>query len=118
MSLRVEAGFEHLKDALAETFAKDIEFLPGVLVTVLAAKVTANTAQARITLSVFPESAESEIKGILADMDHEIKNGLAKRLRLRRIPDLHYVFDDMPAHVSDIDETVRILKEKGEIQEP
>lgn len=115
MSLRVEAGFEHLRDALAQVIAREVEFPPGMLVTVLGAKVTANTIHAKIILSVFPESRQKEAVEVLKSYQKEIKQGLTEHLRLRRIPRLHYVFDDTAEVISDIDRTIYELKEKGEI---
>ncbi len=115
MSLRVEAGFEHFKDAMGRVLAEQIEFPPGILVTVLGAKITANTAHAKIILSVFPQTAEKEVRQILHDYDHEIKEGLVEHLRLRRVPQLHYTFDETEAQASGIEQTIQELKEKGEI---
>lgn len=115
MSLRVEAGFEHLREAMAEILPRVVEFPPGVFVTVLAAKVTANTAHARITLSVFPETKQEEALKALAEASHEIKEELADRLRLRRMPNIHYVFDENEAYAADIDRAIHDLKEKGEL---
>jgi len=108
----MEAGFEHLKEALAETFAKDVEFPRGSFVTVLAAKLTANTMHAKITLSVFPESMKDEVRRSLEQFRHEIKDGLAQRLRLRRIPRLHYYFDETEAEAAVIEEAINEYKKE------
>ncbi len=115
MSLRVEAGFHHLKDAMARVLAKEVEFPPGVIVTVLDAKVTANTAHAKIVLSVFPQTAEKQVIQTLNDYRHEIKDGLTEHLRLRRVPQLHYTFDTTEAHAANIEQVIHELEEKGEI---
>lgn len=114
MSLRIEAGFEHLREALAEVLAREVEF-PGMLVTVLETKVTANTGHAKVTLSVFPTEAQAEALKILEKADHEIKDGLAKHLRLRRIPRLHYVFDETEAEAEKIEHTLHQLKRTGDL---
>ena len=115
MSLRVEAGFEHLREAMAEILPRVVEFPPGVFVTVLGAKVTANTAHAKITLSVFPENKEKEALDALAQASHEIKEELSHRLRLRRMPNIHYVFDGNEAYAADIERALYELKQKGEL---
>ncbi len=115
MSLRVEAGFEHLRDAFARTLAEDVEFPPGVLVTALSAKVTANTGHAKFVLSVFPENRKDDVKEILERYQAEIKDGLASRLRLRRIPRLHYEFDDSEAEAAVVDTALLELRKKGEV---
>lgn len=111
----MEAGFEHLREAMAKTLREEVDFPRDILVTVLGAKVTANTAHARIKLSVFPEAAKEEVVRILERHRGDIKNGLSERLRLRRIPRLHYVFDDTEAEASEIERALHELKEKGEL---
>lgn len=111
----MEAGFEHLKEAFADVMSKIVEFPRGVLVTVLGAKITANTRHAKIILSVFPNDQETEALRVLIRMDHEIKELLAERLRLRRIPSLHYSFDESGEAVSRIDEDLNRLRQKGEL---
>src|SRR5690242_13090056 len=100
---RMEAGFEHLREAMAEAIEEVVEFPKGTLVTVLRAKMTANTAHARITLSVFPETAKDEVLRALERAQGDLKDELAARLRLRRIPRLHFVFDDTEAEAAVIE---------------
>lgn len=115
MSLRMEAGFEHLKDAFAQVLAEDVEFPFGIMVTVLSAKMTANTGHAKFVMSVFPENMKDEAIRTLEEYDHEIKDGLAKRLRLRRMPRIHYAFDNTEADASIIDNALLDLRKKGEV---
>lgn len=114
-NFRMEAGFEHLREAMAETLTEVVEFPRGVLVTVLGAKITANTAHARIELSVFPETAEADVRAVLERSQQDIKEGLAERLRLRRIPRLHYVFNGIEAEAAKIEQALHEMKEKGEL---
>lgn len=111
----METGFEHLREGIAEALAAVVEFPRGVLVTVLRAKLTANTAHARITLSVFPEDRRDEVISILKGAEANLKQELADRLRLRRIPRLHFVFDDTEAKAAVIESALFEMKQKGEI---
>lgn len=115
MSLRIEAGFEHLREAMAEVLARDIEFPPGTFVTVLSAKVTANTGHAKFVLSVFPEGMKEAVLNTLREREADIKDGLAHHARLRRIPRLHYGFDGTEAEAEGIERTLYELKQKGEL---
>ena len=115
MSLRMEAGFEHLREAMAEVLVEDVEFPKGTLVTVLHAKMTANTAHAKFTLSVFPETMQKEILRVLREYEGEIKDGLSERLRLRRIPDLHYEFDTTEAEAAVVETELLELRKKGDV---
>lgn len=112
---RMEAGFEHLREAMAKVLAEVVEFPKGVLVTVLAAKLTANTAHARIELSVFPETAQEEVVKTLGYAEHDIKGALAERLRLRRMPRIHYVFNGLEAEAAKIEHALNEMKKKGEL---
>lgn len=113
MSLRVEAGFHHFKDAMAEVLAKEVEFPVGVFVTVMEAKVTANTAHAKVVLSILPEHAQEEVLKCLHTYQSDINQALTKRLRLRRVPRLHYTFDSTEARAAEIEEDINKLKNEG-----
>lgn len=115
MSLRVEMGFEHLREALAMIVPRVVEFPPGVFVTFLSTKVTANTAHAKVVISVFPESGEQAAVDALNMATREIKEELVDRLRLRRVPKIHYVLDRTEAEASKIERELHDLKEKGEL---
>lgn len=112
---RMEAGFEHLREAMAEILREIVEFPKGVLVTVLGAKLTANTAHARIELSVYPETAQAEVVKILGYADRDIKNALSEHVRLRRIPRIHYIFNGIEAEAAIIEKALNEMKEKGEL---
>jgi ribosome-binding factor A len=114
-SHRLEAGFEHLREAFAESIREVVDFPREMLVTVLEAKLTANTAHARITLSVFPETLKDEAVRILRGAEQDIKEELMTRIRLRRMPRIHYAFDDTEAEAAVIEDAINELKEKGEL---
>ncbi|MBP9864534.1 ribosome-binding factor A [Patescibacteria group bacterium] len=108
-------GMQHFRDALAAVLAQRIEFPRGVLVTVVNAKITSDTRNAKGVLSVLPEDKQTEVLKILKASEHDIKDGLAERLRLRRIPNLHWSFDTNEAYVGTIDDVINELKKKGEL---
>lgn len=109
-----DAGFEHLREAFAELLT-EVEFPPGVFVTVLGAEIAANSAHATFTLSVFPDGKDKEVLETLTANKHELKDGLATTLRLRRIPDLHYKFDHTESQAEIIERALNELKAKGEL---
>lgn len=115
MSVSMEAGFQHLKNGLAEIFARDIEFPPGMLVTVMDAKMTQDRRFAKITLSVFPNGVQQQVLDIIGHAKHEINDGLAKRMRIRVIPKLHYVFDDTEAVAEEVETLLNRLEREGKM---
>jgi ribosome-binding factor A len=108
-------GMQHFRDALAQVIAETVEFPRSTLVTVMDAKITSDTRHAKGVLSVLPVSMEQEVLRTLIAEQHDIKEALAERLRLRRIPKLHWSFDQTEANVGQIDETIHTLKKRGEL---
>jgi ribosome-binding factor A len=106
---------QHFRDALAAVLAERVEFPRGSLVTVMDAKITRDTLHAKGVLSVLPVSMEEDVMKILTASAREIKDGLAKKLRLRRIPKLYWSFDETENYVGNIDDTINVLKKKGEL---
>jgi len=108
-------GMQHFRDALAAVLAERVEFPKGALVTVMDAKITRDTLHAKGVLSVLPNTMEAEVLRTLAEYEHDIKDGLAEKLRLRRIPNFFWSFDETEATAGEIDETINTLKKKGEL---
>jgi ribosome-binding factor A len=108
-------GMQHFRDALARILVERVEFLPGSLVTLIDAKVTRDTKNAKGVISVYPLSTATEALRRLKDADHDIRQGLGEILRLRRIPRLHWELDTTEANAEDIERTLEELKKKGEL---
>lgn len=106
---------QHFRDALAAVLVERVEFPVGVFVTVLDAKVTRDTTKAKGVISVLPESREKEALAALEESSHDIKKGLAEKLRLRRIPHIHWAIDRTEAVAEGIEKTIQELKNKGEL---
>ncbi len=106
---------DHFRDALAAVMRERVEFPPDVFVTVLDAKVTKATTHAKGVISVIPIAMEKTVIETLKEFDHEIKEGLTEKLRLRRIPTLHWSFDHAEDYAAGIEKTIQELKNKGEL---
>lgn len=115
MSLRMEQGMEHLRNALATVLAERVEFPRGVFVTVVGAKLTRDMLHAKAVLSVMPEDRIEDVKRTLKEYEHEIKDGLAHELKMRRIPDFFWAFDTSEAYAAEIEATLNKLEREGEI---
>ncbi|MEK7655584.1 MAG: ribosome-binding factor A [Patescibacteria group bacterium] len=108
-------GMQHFRDALAAVLAEYVEFPPGAFVTVLDAKVTRDTTKSKAVISVLPTSMEEAVMERLQEYNHEIKDGLANKLRLRRIPNIFWELDRTEAVAEDVERALNELKKKGEL---
>ncbi len=106
---------DHFRDALAKVLREQVEFPVGVFVTVLDAKVTKATTHAKAVLSVVPSGRNEEVLEALKEYEHDIKQGLAENLLLRRIPTLHWEFDQNGEYAEGIERTIKELKDKGDL---
>ncbi len=108
-------GMQRFRDALARVLAERVEFPKGALVTLTDAKVTRDTRHAKGVISVFPIAMEKAVLAALEEYRHDIFEGLAEKLRLRRIPDIHWGIDRTEERVANIDEEIESLRKKGEL---
>jgi ribosome-binding factor A len=81
------------------------------LAFVTGAKVSDNLSMANIFFSVMEESADVDevLKG-LESAKGFIRTRLAQRLKMRRIPDLHFMFDTALETGYKVDEVLRGIK--------
>ncbi len=105
----------HLQEALAAVLAQHVDFPPGAFVTLLKTKMTRNGKYASALLSVMPASMEKDVLQVLNDEIHVIKDELAHSLRMRRIPSIHWAFDETEHEAAKIEGIIHELKKKGEL---
>ena len=81
------------------------------LAFITGAKVSDNLSNANIFFSVLEDSADKDevLKG-LESAKGFIKTTLARRLKMRRIPDLHFMFDTALERGYKVDEVLREIK--------
>ncbi len=107
--------YDHFREALAQALAVAVEFPPGLLVTLLEAKLASNQTSASATVSVFPSARQAEVLSLIKAARHDIKDALAECLRLRRIPEIYWKFDTTLNEIAKLDDTIAELKHKGEL---
>jgi ribosome-binding factor A len=115
MSHRFNQVADHYHEAIANVLAEVVEFPRGTLVTVLDAKPTRDSRFVKVVLSVLPVTEEETVRKALARATHDIKDALAETLRMRRIPELVWAFDETEEEASHIEAAIQELKQKGEL---
>ncbi|MDR2593651.1 MAG: 30S ribosome-binding factor RbfA [Fibromonadaceae bacterium] len=78
--------------------------------------VSADLSFAKVRVSVLG-SKQEQMKSLNALQQSAgfIRSHLAKLIKLRKFPELHFVFDENLQHAARIDEILHGLKEKGEL---
>ena len=106
---------EHFKDAMADILRRRVEFPLGALVTVVDAKITNDLRFANTVLSVMPATAKDDVLAALEEFRKDITKEMALKLGMRRIPKLHWSFDDSQDTGSAMNDYINELKDKGEL---
>lgn len=107
-SSRIERVAGLIRDELAGLLGRDVDEVRQALVTITGVALTPDMRLARVYVSIFPDSADSE--GILSALSRRrgrLKGDLGRRLRLRHIPDLEFRLDDTARRSKRIEELLR-----------
>lgn len=120
---RPERLAEQIKEEIGLIIAGEVEDPRVGFVTVTDAKLSADLRNAKIYVSVL--GTEDEVKGSLAALKHAagyIRHQLGSVLRMKRTPDLHFVYDDIElaaARIEEIlnEEVVKAPEPEGEISD-
>ena len=114
---RAERLAEQIREELSLIIAGEVEDPKVGFVTVTEAKVSADLRTAKIYVSVL--GTEDEVKESMAALKHAagfIRNQLGIVLRMKRTPDLHFVYDDTDLRAARIEEL--LSQEVAKAQEP
>jgi len=114
---RAERLAEQIREELSLIIAGEVEDPKVGFVTVTEAKVSADLRTAKVYVSVL--GTEDEVKESMAALKHAagfIRNQLGVVLRMKRTPDLHFVYDDTDLRAARIEEL--LSQEVAKAQEP
>jgi len=103
MSIRTERIAEEIRKVISERLIRGLKTpLPG-FVTISSVKVSADLGVAKVFYSVFGE--EADCVGATQVLENEkrfIRQEVARKVRLRLVPELVFVLDETPEKVAHI----------------
>ncbi len=87
--------------------------MKGVIISVTKVQVTSDLGQAKVFISVFPQTKRDIILKGVQENTATIRYEMAKRTRnqLRRMPELLFYIDDTLDYIEDIDNALKGKKE-------
>jgi len=115
---RPERLAEQIKEEVSLIIAGEVEDPRVGFVTVTDAKLTPDLRYAKIYVSVL--GTEAEVKESLAALKHAagfIRTQLGAMLRMRRTPELHFVYDETTETAARIEELLSEEVEKARARE-
>jgi ribosome-binding factor A len=95
-----------IQKELAEILLKKgAEFAPGKLVSITKVRVSPDLSFAKVYISIFPNTDQDKILGIIQDHTPKIRFELGNKVRsqLRIVPDILFHIDDSLDYIDKID---------------
>ncbi len=112
MTDRVPQVNNLIQEELSKIIFREVEFPPGVLVTLTRVDTTANLIESRVYISVMPGSREEEVLKLLNKIIYFIQQILNKRLRMRPIPKIIFMAEKETVRAGKVEELLENLKIK------
>lgn len=106
---------EKVNELLMHEIAKLINELiadKSVFITLTRVETTANLASAKVYFSVFPEGGEDKAKKLLSDRLNSIQRALNKRLYMKHVPRIIFVFNEHTTAATEVEKLLDKISSK------
>jgi len=107
MSVRIEKIQELIKEEISLIFLHKLQDPRLGLVTVTRVRVAPDLSDAKVYVSIYDKSKRSESLEKINDISGLIRTELAKRVRLRKTPELNFLIDDTLDYVEKMENIFR-----------
>jgi ribosome-binding factor A len=122
---RIQRVNQLIKKELSQIILREIEFPPGILVTVTRVETTSNLIEAKIFISVIPahlnfakqnlggpEEKILDVLKILKQNIYELQQKINKRLKMRPVPRISFIEEKKTKEAASIEEILHKLNQK------
>ena len=110
LSYRLPKVNELIKKQLAQIIFEEQDFGPGVFVTLMEVKSSANLQEATVKMSVLPEKERKRVLAKLNKNIYALQKILDKKLFMRPVPKIQFVVDESQEKAAQIDQLLEKIK--------
>jgi len=103
MNRRIKQVNELIKPELSQIILRKIDFPEGVLVTVTRAETSPNLIQAKVFVSVIPESQGKKVLRLLNKEIFGLQQEINKRLKMRPVPKIKFIEEKQTQEAAKIE---------------
>jgi ribosome-binding factor A len=114
MSNRIEKINSLLEHEIGKILLKDFAFSPEILVTLTRVDVSANIIDAKVYISVYPETKSAGILNALNKSVYDIQYKINRTLRQRPIPKIRFIKETEISKAGRIEELLAEVKKDEE----
>jgi ribosome-binding factor A len=116
MSNRLEKVNSLLEHEIGKILLKDFAFSPEVLVTLTRVDSSSNLIEAKVYISVFPETKSAGVINALNKSVYDIQYKINRTLRMRPIPKIRFVKETEISKAARIEELLVQAKDDTDIE--
>ncbi len=106
MSYRIERVNELVKEELGMILLKDTTPTGSYLITITTVETSRDLRNATVRYSVIPDGAVQEVEEFFEEVVGEVQHKLMKRLKMRPIPRLTFVYDPREREAAYLDKLI------------
>src|SRR5438105_4849308 len=113
MSIRTDKVAGEVQQSLARLFQTDFQDITDGLITVTKVRMAADLKSGRVYVSLLggSQAPERVMKTIENETPH-LRAALARMVRMKFVPDLHFYYDDTQQEVARVEEIFRKIHEE------
>jgi ribosome-binding factor A len=98
-----------VKEQLNRVIFKELDILPGILLTITRVECNSFGTEARVYVSVMPDDKFEEVFSFLKRRSKEVQYFLKKGLRIHPIPRIHFVEEKMTRDAARIEKLLNSI---------
>jgi len=110
MTWRVQRINEVLKEELAKTILREIDFPDNTLVTITRVETTGNLIKTKVYVSTLPDKNAEKVLKILKSRVYFLQKILNKKLRMRPVPQIVFEEEIKTKEAGEIEELLEKIK--------
>jgi ribosome-binding factor A len=104
---RLEKLNSLMKEELSKIIQREIEFPPGIFVSIVYAKTSSDATHAQIGISVLPEEKENVVLKKLNKEIYRLQHLLNKKLVMQYVPKINFKIDKTAAKIDRFEKLVK-----------
>jgi ribosome-binding factor A len=112
MPHRLEKINELIKRHVGKILSREVDFKPGVFVTVSKVDTTSDLRYTRVFVSIFPESEDNYVLETLRQEIYQIQGQLNKKLFMRPLPRVEFIKDLTQSKADEVEKILNKMRSK------